>query len=184
MDTINLSNIKNDESALSSEEAEKYAEKIKKSAQRSGSAKLYDYDWMQHIPAPGEPSKLVEVRFKNTRKDFYMNESNLPLEIGDIVAVEASPGHDIGIVSMLGELVNVQMKKAYGKKIPEKFGKIYRKAKPSDIEKWREAKALEHKTMIRARQIAKDLKLNMKIGDVEFQGDKTKAIFYYIADER
>ena len=184
MDTINLSNIKNDDSALSSEEAEKYAEKIKKSAQRSGSAKLYDYDWMQNIPAPGEPSKLVEVRFKNTRKDFYMNESNLPLEIGDIVAVEASPGHDIGIVSMLGELVNVQMKKAYGKKIPEKFGKIYRKAKPSDIEKWREAKALEHKTMIRARQIAKDLKLNMKIGDVEFQGDKTKAIFYYIADER
>ena len=99
-----------------------------------------------------------------------MNESNLPLEIGDIVAVEASPGHDIGIVSMLGELVNVQLKKMYGKKNPETFGKIYRKAKPSDIEKWREAKALEHKTMIRARQIAKDLKLNMKIGDVEFLG--------------
>ncbi len=160
-----------------------YAKQIKKSAKRSGSAKLYCYDWMKDIEGPNA-TNLVEVRFKNTRKDFFINDAGLMLETGDIVAVEASPGHDIGIISLTGELVKEQIKKTYGKKIPATFGKIYRKAKPSDIEKWKEAKAAEHKTMIRARQIAKDLHLNMKIGDVEYQGDKTKAIFYYIADER
>ena len=145
---------------------------------------LYCYDWMKYLDTNSNQNKIVEVRFKNTRKDFYINEQGLALSIGDIVAVEASPGHDIGVVSLTGDLVRCQINKAYGKKLPESFGKIYRKAKLSDIEKWKEAKALEHKTMIRARQIAKDLRLNMKIGDVEYQGDKTKAIFYYIADER
>ncbi len=178
------SNIKKDESAVSANDTELYMQKVKASAGRSGSAKLYCYDWMKDINESAQDNKLVEVRFKNTRKDFYVNELGLPLEIGDIVTVEASPGHDIGIVSLTGELVAAQIKKMYGKKVPESFNKIYRKAKPADVEKWTEAKALEHKTMIRARQIAKDLKLNMKIGDVEYQGDKTKAIFYYIADER
>jgi cell fate regulator YaaT (PSP1 superfamily) len=167
--------------AVTPEEIEK---KIKSSSKRSGSSKLYCYNWLQdikHIPAT---HNLVEIRFKNTRKDFYENNLKLSLEVGDIVAVEASPGHDIGIVSLTGELVLEQLRKVYGTKVPETFPKIYRKAKPNDIEKWEEAKALEHKTMIKSRQIAKDLKLQMKIGDVEYQGDKTKAIFYYIADER
>ncbi|MCQ2608278.1 MAG: hypothetical protein MJ197_06285 [Bacteroidales bacterium] len=163
---------------------EQYAQQIKKSAQRSGSAKLYCYDWMSNIELPENARKLVEVRFKNTRKDFYVNDSGLMLEVGDIVAVETASGYDVGTVSLMGELVNLQIRKVYGKKVPDTFPKIYRKAKEADIEKWKEAKSLEHKTMIRSRQIAKDLKLNMKIGDVEYQGDKTKAIFYYIADER
>lgn len=163
---------------------QKYAEQLKASAQRSGSAKLYCYNWMNGLEVDLDKYNVVEVRFKNTRKDYFINETDITLEIGDIVAVEATPGHDIGIVSLTGELVKKQIKKAFGKKIPATFGKVYRKAKESDIEKWQEAKALEHQTMIRARQIAKDLRLNMKIGDVEYQGDKTKAIFYYIADER
>ncbi|MBR4498451.1 MAG: hypothetical protein IKP08_07220 [Bacteroidales bacterium] len=176
--------IKKDENTAQADEMAKYVQNIKKSSQRSGSAKLCCYDWMKGVDETQKPSNLVEVRFKNTRKDFFVNESGLPLEIGDVVTVEASPGHDIGIVSLTGELVAAQIKKTYGKKVPESFHKIFRKAKASDIEKWKEAKALEHNTMIRSRQIAKDLKLNMKIGDVEYQGDKTKAIFYYIADER
>lgn len=163
---------------------QQYAEQVKASAQRSGSAKLYCYNWLNGIEADIDKYNIVEVRFKNTRKDYYINELGITLETGDIVAVEANPGHDIGIVSLTGELVKKQIKKTFGKKIPNTFGKVYRKAKENDIEKWQEAKALEHKTMIRARQIAKDLRLNMKIGDVEYQGDKTKAIFYYIADER
>ncbi|MFO7868797.1 MAG: regulatory iron-sulfur-containing complex subunit RicT [Bacteroidales bacterium] len=163
---------------------EKIQENIKNSAQRSGSNKLYCTNWLQDISDIPATHNIVEVRFKNTRKEFYVNNNNLSLETGDIVAVESSPGHDIGIVSLTGELVKEQLKKIYKHKIPEKFNTIYRKAKPNDIEKWEEAKALEHPTMIKTRQIAKSLKLNMKIGDVEYQGDKTKAIFYYIADER
>lgn len=166
---------------LTPEEIEK---QIKQSSKRSGSSKLYCYNWLQDIKHIPSTHNLVEVRFKNTRKDYYDNNTKIPLEVGDIVAVEASPGHDIGIVSLTGELVLEQIHKTYGAKVPESFPKIYRKAKSSDIEKWEEAKALEHKTMIKTRQIAKDLKLQMKIGDVEYQGDKTKAIFYYIADER
>ena len=146
--------------------------------------KLTVYNWMKDTPEGCTPSEIVEVRFKNTRKGFYLNNSNLKLDIGDIVAVEAALGHDIGIVSLTGELVREQMrlKKVDLERNPLK--KIYRKAKPHDIEKWQQAIALEHDTMIRSRIIAADLGLDMKIGDVEYQGDKTKAIFYYIATDR
>lgn len=146
--------------------------------------KLNVYNWLQDLPATDCAPEIVEVRFKNTRKGFYSNPSCLPLKEGDIVAVEAALGHDIGIISLSGELVKeqIRLKKLDLERNPLK--KVYRKAKPHDIEKWQQAIALEHDTMIRSRKIAADLKLNMKIGDVEYQGDKTKAIFYYIADDR
>ncbi len=144
---------------------------------------LATFDYLADIPADGEPDDLVEVQFKNTRKGYYRNSNHLPLIKGDIVAVESSPGHDIGTVTLTGRLVPLQMKKANLKGEPE-IRRIYRKAKPVDMEKFEEAKAREHDTMIRARQIAKDLGLEMKIGDVEYQGDGGKAIFYYIADGR
>ena len=145
--------------------------------------KLNTYDWLADIPAGEEAGDMVEVQFKNTRKGYYKNSNKLKLEKGDIVAVEASPGHDIGTVTLTGRLVPLQMKKANLKPDAE-IRRIYRKAKPVDLEKYAEAKAKEHDTMIRSRQIAARLKLNMKIGDVEYQGDGNKAIFYYIADER
>ena len=126
---------------------------------------------------------MVEVQFKNTRKGYYRNSNKIKLEKGDVVAVEAAPGHDIGVVTLTGRLVPLQMKKANFKADTE-IKRIYRKAKPVDMEKFNEAKSKEHGTMIRARQIALSLNLNMKIGDVEYQGDGNKAIFYYIADER
>ena len=126
---------------------------------------------------------MVEVQFKNTRKGYFRNSNKIPLEKGDIVAVEATPGHDIGVVTLTGRLVPLQMRKANIKSEAD-IKRIYRKAKPVDMDKYNEAKAREHSTMIRARQIALDLNLNMKIGDVEYQGDGNKAIFYYIADER
>ena len=146
--------------------------------------KLGVYDWLDDLPRTGIVSEIVEVRFKNTRKGFYTNPSRLVLKKGDIVAVEAALGHDIGVVSLTGELVKEQLrlKRVDPERTPLK--KVYRKAKPHDIEKWQQAIALEHETMIRSRKIAADLHLNMKIGDVEYQGDKTKAIFYYIADDR
>ena len=125
----------------------------------------------------------MEVQFKNTRKGYYKNSNHLKLEKGDIVAVEATPGHDIGVVTLTGRLVPLQMRKANLKSDTD-IKRIYRKAKPVDMEKYEEAKAKEHETMIRSRQIALNLNLNMKIGDVEYQGDGNKAIFYYIADER
>ena len=144
---------------------------------------LNTYDWLADIPGNAEEQEIVEVQFKNTRKGYFKNSNKLKLEKGDIVAVEASPGHDIGTVTLTGRLVPLQMKKANLK--PEvEIKRIYRKAKPADIEKYEEAKAKEHDTMIRSRQIALNLNLNMKIGDVEYQGDGNKAIFYYIADER
>ncbi len=145
--------------------------------------KFHCYDWLSDIPGGFADFDMVEVQFKNTRKGFYKNSSNLPLEIGDLVAVEASPGHDIGEVTLTGRLVALQMKKANVKPDAE-IRRIFRKAKPADIEKYEEAKAKENDTMIRSRKIAESLKLNMKIGDVEYQGDGNKAIFYYIADER
>lgn len=148
-----------------------------------GCFKLHETAWLEEYPE-NLPTDIVEVRFKNTRRAFYQNVNNLPLKRGDIVAVEASPGHDIGIVSLTGDLVARQMKRVGFNPLNGEFKKIYRKAKPGDIEKWQEAIALEHTTMIRSRQIAAELGLNMKIGDVEYQGDKIKAIFYYIADER
>lgn len=146
--------------------------------------KLGVFNWLGDLPSTGKIPEIVEVRFKNTRKGFYTNPSQIPLKEGDIVAVEAALGHDIGVVSLVGELVKEQMrlKKVDVERNPLK--KVYRKAKPHDIEKWQQAIALEHDTMIRSRKIAADLHLNMKIGDVEYQGDKTKAIFYYIADDR
>ena len=144
---------------------------------------LNTYDWLANIPGNADEQEMVEVQFKNTRKGFYKNSNKLKLAKGDIVAVEASPGHDIGVVTLTGRLVPLQMKKANLKPDVE-IKRIYRKAKPVDLEKYEEAKAKEHDTMIRSRQIALNLNLNMKIGDVEYQGDGNKAIFYYIADER
>jgi len=144
---------------------------------------LNTYDWLADIPGNAEEQDIVEVQFKNTRKGFYRNSNKLKLTKGDIVAVEASPGHDIGVVTLTGRLVPLQMRKANLKPDTE-IKRIYRKAKPVDMEKYEEAKAKEHDTMIRSRQIALNLNLNMKIGDVEYQGDGNKAIFYYIADER
>ncbi len=142
--------------------------------------KLTDYDWLADIPA-GE-CDLVEVQFKNTRKGIYRNSTHLPLEVGDMVAVEATPGHDIGQVTLTGPLVRLRLRRRA--KNEGEIKRVFRKAKAADLEKYREARAREHETMIRARRIAEDLGLNMKIGDVEFQGDGNKAIFYYIADER
>ena len=144
---------------------------------------LNTYDWLADIPGNAEESDMVEVQFKNTRKGYFRNSNKIPLEKGDIVAVEATPGHDIGVVTLTGRLVPLQMRKANIKSEAD-IKRIYRKAKPVDMDKYNEAKAREHSTMIRARQIAHDLNLNMKIGDVEYQGDGNKAIFYYIADER
>lgn len=146
--------------------------------------KLRVSDWLSDVQNITNPNQIVEVRFKNTRKDFFRNVNNLSLIQGDIVAVEASPGHDIGIVSLTGDLVYEQMYKHKATYLNGDLRKVYRKAKPADIDKWKEAIMLEQETMIKSRQIAADLNLDMKIGDVEYQGDKTKAIFYYIADER
>ena len=144
---------------------------------------LNTYDWLADVPGNEENTDLVEVQFKHTRKGYYHNVNNLPLKKGDIVAVEASPGHDIGVVTLTGRLVKLQLKKA-NLKSADDIKRIYRIARQVDMDKFKEAKAREHATMIESRQIAKDLKLDMKIGDVEYQGDGNKAIFYYIADER
>lgn len=149
--------------------------------------KLHCFDWLDDVPAvPGGAEgefDIVEVQFKNTRKGYYRNSLGLPLEIGEMVAVEATPGHDIGCVTLTGRLVAMQMRRA-GVKPEAEIKRVFRKAKPADIEKYEEARARENDTMIRARKIAESLNLNMKIGDVEYQGDGNKAIFYYIADER
>ena len=151
---------------------------------KPGCNKLDSFNWLNHLPECVSDNEIVEVRFKNTRKGFYRNVNNLRLEIGDVVAVEASPGHDIGRVSMTGRLVLEQLKELKVLPCSDDLKKVYRKAKAVDIQKWEEAKKLETPTMLRSRQISEELKLNMKIGDVEYQGDRTKAIFYYIADER
>ncbi len=157
-------------------------------------SKLHSFNWLADIPGGYADSEYVEVTFKNTRKGYYKNSTHLPLIIGDMVAVEASPGHDIGTVTLTGQLVELRMKKAArsdrrGRRdnsdnMDSEIKRVFRKARPGDIERYEEARAKENDTMIRARQIAADLKLNMKIGDVEYQGDGNKAIFYYIADER
>lgn len=145
--------------------------------------KLNTYDWLADLPDNAAACDVVEVQFKSPRKGYFLNVNKLPLEKGDVVAVEASPGHDIGTVTMTGRLVPLQVKKANLKPGTE-LKKIYRKARQTDIDKWNEAKRREHETMIESRQIALHLGLQMKIGDVEYQGDGNKAIFYYIADER
>ena len=144
---------------------------------------LNTYDWLADVPGNNATTDLVEVQFKNTRKGYYHNVNNLDLKKGDIVAVEANPGHDIGVVTLTGQLVRLQIKKA-NIKSPEDIRRIYRIAKEADMEKYAAAKAREHATMIQSREIAKGLGLKMKICDVEYQGDGNKAIFYYIADER
>lgn len=157
--------------------------------------KLHSFNWLGDIPGGYADSDFVEVTFKNTRKGYYKNSTHIPLEIGDTVAVEASPGHDIGMVTMVGALAEMRMKKAarYSgerrarreqRDQEEEVKRVFRKARPGDIERYEEAKAKENDTMIRSRKIAVELGLNMKIGDVEYQGDGNKAIFYYIADER
>lgn len=151
-----------------------------------GCNKLNVFDWLANMELPSGQSTFdcVEIRFKNSRKEFFRNVNALQLNVGDVVAVEASPGHDMGVVSISGELVRLQMKKRNVNPGSEEIKKIYRKAKPVDIEKWQEAQSLEQATMYRARTIAVKLNLQMKISDVEYQGDRTKAIFYYTADDR
>jgi cell fate regulator YaaT (PSP1 superfamily) len=148
--------------------------------------KLTVYNWLRNIPADREYD-IFEVRFKNTRKGFYRNINGIDLKEGDIVAVEASPGHDIGIISTLGPVAELKLLKSNPNIVDARtveLKRIYRTARTIDIEKWQEAVSLEYPTMIQSRKIASSLGLNMKIGDVDFQGDKTKAIFYYIADDR
>jgi len=151
---------------------------------KPGYNKLDSFNWLKDLPDVPDENDIVEIRFKNTRKGFFRNVNSLRLEIGDVVAVEASPGHDIGRVSMVGHLVDEQLKKLKVHPPADDMKKVYRKAKAVDIQKWEEAQKLEIITMLRSRKISEELRLNMKIGDVEYQGDKTKAIFYYIADER
>jgi len=151
---------------------------------KTSTQKLSTFDWMSDLPETQADTDFVEVQFKNTRKGYFLNSTKIPLQKGDVVAVESSPGHDIGDVTLVGRLVLLQMKKNNVNPDKIEVRRVYRKAKETDIEKFQEAKAKEQETMIKARQIAESLKLNMKIGDVEFQGDGNKAIFYYIADER
>ncbi len=146
--------------------------------------KLSVHDWLSDLPETIKDTDFIEVQFKNTRKGYYLNSTKIALEKGDTVAVESSPGHDIGQVTLVGRLVLLQMAKNNFNPEKMEVKRVYRKAKETDIEKYNEAKGKEQQTMIKARQIAENLKLNMKIGDVEFQGDGNKAIFYYIADER
>ena len=150
---------------------------------RQGCCKLEVYDWLQGV-SQEQFKDYFEVRFKNTRKGIYVNASGQSLKTGDLVIVESATGHDLGIITLEGAIVARQMKCKRINPETYEFKKIYRRAKMFDIERWQEAIAREHETMIRSRQIAAELGLDMKIGDVEFQGDGTKAIFYYIADGR
>ncbi|NND63763.1 MAG: hypothetical protein HKN48_11300, partial [Flavobacteriaceae bacterium] len=151
-----------------------------------GCNKLTVFDWLSNMTLPGntEPFKGVEVRFKNGRKHFYKNSENLTLAIGDVVATEASPGHDIGIVTLTGELVRVQMKKKKQQPNIDDLPKIYRKASQKDIDIWQKVRGREDSVQKQSREIAMALGLQMKISDVEFQGDGSKVIFYYTAEER
>jgi len=151
-----------------------------------GCSKLDTFDWLRFVPIPeGQiPFDCIEVRFKNNRKDFYRTTCDLDLHVGDILAVEANPGHDIGIVSLTGEIVRLQMKKKNVDPKREDIKKVYRKARLSDIEKWITAVEKEDPTLFRSREIASNLNMKMKLNDVEYQGDDTKAIFFYTAEER
>lgn len=146
--------------------------------------KLNTFDWLCDLSRAQDLTDWVEVQFKNTRKGYYLNSNKISLEKGELVAVESSPGHDIGVVTLTGALVLKQMRKNNYRFDQHEPNRIYRKARPVDMEKFHESKAREHETMLKSRKIAEDLKLDMKIGDVEYQGDGNKAIFYYIADDR
>lgn len=156
------------------------------SCSSGGCNKMNVFDWLSdmQLPPGQKPFDVVEVRFKNNRKDFFRNINDLPLATGDVIAVESSPGHDIGTVSLAGELVKAQLKRRNVNGADQAMKKIYRKAKQTDIDKWMEAQALEKATLVKSREFALRLGLQMKIGDVEYQGDKTKAIFYYTAEDR
>jgi len=146
--------------------------------------KLTVFDWLSNMEQPGEKFDFLEIRFKNGRKEFFKNVNNISVHINDVVAVEGSPGHDIGRVSLTGELVRIQMKQKGKKPSDKDFKKLYRKANQKDIDTWQEAQSREQETMIRSRQMADSLGLRMKISDVEYQGDGNKATFYYTAEER
>lgn len=146
--------------------------------------KLSTFDWLKDFPELQNLSQMVEVQFKNTRKGYFINSNNIELNQGDVVAVEALPGHDIGTVTLTGKLVELQMRKNNFRPDDSGFRRVYRIARATDLEKYEQAKACEHATMLRSREIAEELGLQMKIGDVEYQGDGNKAIFYYIADDR
>ena len=152
----------------------------------SGCNKLTVFDWLSNMELPeGQiPYNRVEVRFKNSRKEFYENSENLPLKIGDVVATETKSGHDVGIVTLTGELVRVQMKRKRVTTKDDQFPKIYRIANQKDIDTWQAAREREESMKVKAREIAIRLNLKMKISDIEFQGDGSKATFYYTADER
>jgi len=151
-----------------------------------GCVKLDAADWLSDIEQPIDPNRIdyVEVRFKNSKKDFFRVPQGVSFEVGDVVAVESSPGHDIGVIALTGKAVQIQMKKKKFKTSPEEVKKVYRRARPSDIEKWVNSVVLEEDAMFRTRKITGDLNLDMKINDVEYQGDGTKAIFYYTAEDR
>jgi cell fate regulator YaaT (PSP1 superfamily) len=153
---------------------------------RPSCAKLDTFDWLKNTPLPDTQSRFdcIEVRFKNNRKDFFRCPPGILLHTGDIVAVEASPGHDIGVVTLTGEIVRLQMKRKNVSPAKEDLRKVYRKVRPADIEKWMSAVSRENNAIVKCRIFAADLGLKMKVNDVEFQGDETKAIFYYTADER
>ncbi|MBG6131528.1 cell fate regulator YaaT (PSP1 superfamily) [Aquimarina sp. EL_43] len=151
-----------------------------------GCNKLTVFDWLSNmsLPSGSSPFSYVEIRFKNGRKNFFKNTENLSLSIGDIVATESSPGHDVGIVTLTGELVRIQMKKKKVELDSEDIKKVYRKASQKDIDIWQKARDREEAMKVRAREIAIRLELQMKISDIEFQGDGSKATFYYTAEER
>ena len=151
-----------------------------------GCNKLNVFDWLANMELPSgqKPHDLVEVRFKNSRKEFFRNVNGLPLQMGELIVVEGSPGHDTGTVSLTGELVKTQLVRRNVKQDDLTIKKVYRKAHSSDVEKWKEAQSLEHETMMSSRKIAVSMGLQMKISDVEYQGDKSKAIFFYTAEER
>lgn len=136
------------------------------------------------LPHGQQPFEIVEIRFKGSRKEYFRNKEAIDLRAGDVVAVEASPGHDVGVVSMVGELVRFQLKKKNISEDSDVIKAFYRKAKPNEVEKWLEVKDKEPSMLSRTREIIQSLKLSMKLGDVEYQGDGKKATFFYTADDR
>jgi cell fate regulator YaaT (PSP1 superfamily) len=151
-----------------------------------GCSKLAVFDWLANIELPNGQSTydIVEIRFKNSRKAFYRNLKNIPVVVGDAVVVEGSPGYDLGVISVVGELARIQVRKKTSNFKPHEARKLIRKATSEDIEKWKSVRDKEQETMLKARQIASAIGLQMKISDVEYQADGSKAVFYYTADER
>lgn len=156
-----------------------------KSYEMASCSKVSTMNWMKGMRQPGmSPFDVVEVRFKNNRKDYFRLPDGLEVQEGDLVAVEGQPGHDVGLVSLTGEVCRLQMRNHHIDPQSENIKKLFRRAKPQDIERWKETLREEHAALIRTRQIAAELGLDMKVNDVEFQGDRSKAIFYYTADDR